>query len=92
MLLFVDNILFLLIIWTPRNSKMRIFGSALPNTTLRDDLSVGSIVYLSFWHVSTIYCTASRPNKEFCLLIQHAHILIHLRSASINGTYPGLPA
>ena len=61
-------------------------------TTLRDDLSVGSIMYLSFWHVTTIYCTASRPNKEFCLLIQHAHILIHLRSASINGTYPGLPA
>ena len=61
-------------------------------TTLRDDLSVGSIVYLSFWHVTAIYCTASRPNKVFCLLIQHAHTLIHLRSASINGTYPGLPA
>ena len=38
-------------------------------TTLRDDLSVGSIVYLSFWHVTTIYCTAARPNKVFCLLI-----------------------
>ena len=44
-------------------------------TTLRDDLSVGSIMYLSFWHVTTIYCTASRPNKVFCLLIQLAHIL-----------------
>ena len=55
-------------------------------TTLRDDLSVGSIVYLSFWHVTAIYCTASRPNKEFCLLIQHqhAHILIQLRNLNIN--------
>ena len=37
-------------------------------TTLRDDLSVGSIVYLSFWHVTT-GCPISLDPLCFCYFL-----------------------